>query len=504
MKTNFFYRGAFVALMMSTSVMAETKLKAVRADNPPVLDGIPDDAAWANAGELRLQAKGRGGPTQGKTTAVTLKAAYDDENLYILLRWEDASKDATHKSYVWNDEKSAYEVGSDREDNAALAFPIRGEFSADMRSGTDELWDVWHWKARRTGPAGYAMDRTHAFTSTKPEGKAKKFSVKNGKDVWIARPEDSGGSVTTGHPAPDKKQATAPAHYQAVTPSGSAADIRTGQSYGNGWWAVEFARKLKTGSADDAQFSIPGNYQLGVAVFDKSEHEYHYTAGPITLELQGNPQGSRGTERETTFTFDHSSTGRFPEGWSIRQTHALTVSAVWQILMDPTAPSKPNILALIKTENYNGTFNLAIPEETSFKDLDLSVKVKAVRGEEDQGGGPIWRCKDEDNYYICRFNPLEANFRLYFVKDGRRKQLQSAKVKTQPDQWYTVRVTMLGDQIACYLDGKKLLETMDDTFKQAGMVGLWTKADAVTSFDDLVVRPLVIREGAARNDNGGS
>ncbi len=484
MKTKTLFRVTLVTLIMSASVTAETRLKAVRADKPPVLDGKFDDSVWAKAMELRLKAEGRSGPTEGQETTVVLKAAYDEDNVYLLLRWRDATKDDTHKSYIWSDQKSAYEIGPDREDVASLSFPIRGEFTADMLSGREELWDVWHWKAHRTAPAGYAMDKTHVFFSTKPSGKAKKFHAKDGSEVWIARPEDAGGSVTRQHPAPGSKQTDPPVRYEAVTPSGSAADVRTGQSYREGWWTVEFARKLKTGYADDVEFSVPDTYPMAVAVFDKSEDEDHYTAGPIILEFENAAQ------LEEVFTFDQDTTGDVPSGWSIRQTNPTQTMATWQVIADPTAPSKPNVMALTQTENYDHTFNLAITRETFFKDLDLTVQVKAVSGDEDQGGGLIWRCKDQNNYYICRFNPLESNYRVYKVVNGQRKQLDSVKVKTQAGKWYRVRVTMAGDHITCYLDDKKMLEAKDGTFTEPGMIGLWTKADAATRFDDLTARVL--------------
>ena len=189
--------------------------------------------------------------------------------------------------------------------------------------------------------------------------------------------------------------------------------------------------------------------------------------------------------------FDGDAAGKVPDGWRITETKPTKALATWRVIQDESAPSSKNVFALTHSENYNGNYNLAIAEKTSFKDIDLTVKVKGVRGEIDQGGGPIWRCRDENNYYICRFNPLEGNYRVYFVKDGRRKQLESTKIETAAGKWYTVRVTMIGDRITCYLDGKKLLEVQDDTFAGAGMVGLWTKADAVTRFDDLVVGPFV-------------
>ena len=284
-------RKTYLIMMLGFSVFAsplrgQTTLQAAKTSTPPKLDGSGDDAAWKSATELKLEAEGRGGEAKGKKLPVTLRAAYDKENVYFLLRWQDGTKDETHKSWVWNESKGAYEAGPDREDNAALSFPIKGTFTANMLSGQDELWDVWHWKAQRTAPAGYAMDRTHVFSATEPPGgKAKKYQAENGKDVWIARPEDAGDSVTKEGQAPSGKQAAPPKHYEALKPSGSAADIRTGQAYADGWWTVEFARKLNTGSADDASLDVAKTIPLGLAVFDKSEHENHYTGGPIIFSF---------------------------------------------------------------------------------------------------------------------------------------------------------------------------------------------------------------------------
>ena len=116
----------------------------------------------------------------------------------------------------------------------------------------------------------------------------------------------------------------------------------------------------------------------------------------------------------------------------------------------------------------------------------MSVKLKAVAGELDRGGGLVWRAKDGKNYYIARYNPLEDNFRVYKVQDGKRTQFQSAKAAGD-DKWHTLRVTMVGTKIACYLDGQKRLEVEDATFPGPGMIGLWSKADAQSYFDDLAV-----------------
>jgi hypothetical protein len=160
----------------------------------------------------------------------------------------------------------------------------------------------------------------------------------------------------------------------------------------------------------------------------------------------------------------------------------------WKIAADETAPSKGQVLA--QTAKSTGpTFNLALVKESSYQDLEISVKLKAVAGQVDQGGGLVWRARDKANYYVVRYNPLEDNFRVYKVVDGKRTQLGSTETDIPPG-WHEIRVTMKADHIECYLDGKKSLEVKDTTFKDAGKIGLWTKADAQTHFDDLAAGPL--------------
>ncbi len=105
----------------------------------------------------------------------------------------------------------------------------------------------------------------------------------------------------------------------------------------------------------------------------------------------------------------------------------------------------------------------------------------------DQGGGPIWRVLDEDNYYIARYNPMEENFRIYHVKNGLRTRIANARIKLPAGVWHKLKITHFDTKIEGYLNGKKLLEVTDKTFAGPGGIGLWTKADAVTLFDDLVI-----------------
>jgi hypothetical protein len=176
--------------------------------------------------------------------------------------------------------------------------------------------------------------------------------------------------------------------------------------------------------------------------------------------------------------FDQDQTGQPPKGFTVGE-------GTWKVYADEDAPSKPNTLGQ-DAASGKPTYNLILVDEAGPRDVDLSVRMKSISGEIDQGGGLVWRAKDAKNYYICRFNPLEDNYRVYKVEDGKRTQLGNADVKA-PAGWHVLRATMKGDQIRCYMDGKEYLAVQDHTFTEAGKAGLWTKADAKTRFDELSV-----------------
>ena len=183
------------------------------------------------------------------------------------------------------------------------------------------------------------------------------------------------------------------------------------------------------------------------------------------------------------WVFEDAAAGKVPEGWSVHTT-GKGPDGVWKVVEDTSAKSGIQVLAQLSSKGPKKLFNLCVCDESNLKDLEVSVAVKAVKGKVDQGGGPVWRYKDKDNYYVARVNPLEKNFRVYKVVNGQPTQLRSANVKAPADEWHTIRVTHKGDHIQCYLNGKLHLDVRDKTFTEIGPVGLWTKADAVTSFDD--------------------
>jgi len=145
------------------------------------------------------------------------------------------------------------------------------------------------------------------------------------------------------------------------------------------------------------------------------------------------------------------------------------------------------VLVQTSSKGPNRLFNLCVCETVTCLNVDVTVSLKGLTGKNDQGGGPVWRYQDENNYYIARLNPLENNFRVYKVVNGRRIQLDSAHVEATASKWYTIRVVQTGNKMMCYLNGKKMLEATDTSITQPGHVGLWTKSDAVTEFDNFKV-----------------
>ena len=178
-------------------------------------------------------------------------------------------------------------------------------------------------------------------------------------------------------------------------------------------------------------------------------------------------------ESATTETFDFETRGI--EGWTV-------VTGQWAVEEMAGAPSGTKVLVQRATKNE---FNVIVAP-TSYADVDVSMKFKPVSGREDASGGIVVRFAD-GKYYVVRANALENNFRLYYYDRGRR-QLASASVKAPAlGQWHTVRVVAVGDRIQAWLNGVRHLDHRDARFR-AGRVGLWTKADSITAFDDLTIR----------------
>ncbi|HEY2977614.1 MAG TPA: hypothetical protein VGJ35_06570 [Burkholderiaceae bacterium] len=176
--------------------------------------------------------------------------------------------------------------------------------------------------------------------------------------------------------------------------------------------------------------------------------------------------------------FDGDAVGSVPSGWTCGVTGR--GSPRWAIATDPTAPSKPNVLM----QSGSGTFPWCVKSGTSLADGFVEVKFKPISGGEDQAGGLVWRWKDGENHYVARANALENNVSLYYTERGSRKTIKYVDAPVARGSWHTLRVDFAGARIAVSLDGKRYIELDDSHIGGAGAVGVWTKADSVTAFDD--------------------
>jgi 3-keto-disaccharide hydrolase len=186
-------------------------------------------------------------------------------------------------------------------------------------------------------------------------------------------------------------------------------------------------------------------------------------------------------------SFESTQIGATPEGW----TSTLTGSGdpKWTVESDRTAPSKLSVLR----QSGRATYPLLLKNDTNIKDGFIEVKFKAIAGSQDRAAGVVWRAKDANNYYVLRANALEDNVVLYKTVGGVRSELDivgrkggyGVSVPVPANTWHTLRVDFKASRFIASLNGKQLFEVEDATFTDAGKVGLWTKADSVTLFDQV-------------------
>lgn len=187
--------------------------------------------------------------------------------------------------------------------------------------------------------------------------------------------------------------------------------------------------------------------------------------------------------------FEGEEPGSIPAVFTVAETNGAGHCGTWGVASGGAGGSG-GCMRLSDVHNAGETFNLLMTKDAVIADANIEVALRADGGTEDQGGGVLWRASGSDDYYIARWNPLEDNLRVYKVQGGVRTQFATAKVVVEPGQWHTLGVTATGDRMIVVFDGKMLLDHRDTTFMGPGRVGLWTKADAATSFDDFGVTPI--------------
>lgn len=179
-----------------------------------------------------------------------------------------------------------------------------------------------------------------------------------------------------------------------------------------------------------------------------------------------------------TLNFDQDHPGTLPDGWIAGVTGR--GSPHWSVEADASAPSAPNVLK----QSGTGDFPWCVKKDLSLADGFVEVKFKPLSGRDDQAGGLVWRWKDGDNYYVARANALENNVSLYYTQNGRRNTIKYVDAPVPANKWHTLRIEFQGKKIKVILNGKTYIEQEDAHISGAGAVGVWTKADSVTVFDD--------------------
>lgn len=189
-----------------------------------------------------------------------------------------------------------------------------------------------------------------------------------------------------------------------------------------------------------------------------------------------------------SISFEKYKEGRVPEGFKSSKSGKGT-EGDWVVMIDETAPSPRKVLAQTSDEDLEYHFPVLIYEGSNLADGAVKVSFKAVSGRRDRAAGIIFRFRDQDNYYVLRANALEDNLDLFKFEKGKRKKIAGADAKVSSREWHTLKVEYKGNSIKGYYDDKLFIDVKDDTYK-TGNVGLWTKADSVTYFDDIIVESL--------------
>lgn len=191
----------------------------------------------------------------------------------------------------------------------------------------------------------------------------------------------------------------------------------------------------------------------------------------------------------SAWSFDREQPGALPNEFSVGTLFDGRPAGDWQVIETDRAKSPSHVLAQRMAKGAEHAYKVMLLKDVIASDLNLAVSFLPIQGKADMGGGLIWRAADDRNYYLARANPLEQNIRVYRVENGIRRLLQNFNQTINLKQWHTLRITHQGCRVKIFYDDKQTIDLCEDTF-HTGLIGLWTKSDAVTYFDDLQLQPL--------------
>lgn len=253
--------------------------KGLGREAAPVLDGQASDAAWQALSPLSFEVTG----ASGKMT-VTAAARWSSERIWVLVRWPDRRPDDVHRPWVWSNVEKAYVAGREVEDALSLSFSREGRMGECMLAGNEASLDVWTWRAGRTDPSGFADDAT-MILSFQRLARANSYQTRNGRSIWVKEEPDAGSPPYQAQIVGAYAGERIP-RYIARTPSGSMADVLAKGSWKEGFWTVEFSRRLSTGHREDVVFYPGLDIFFSVAVFNSREGIDHSTSKELKLRLE--------------------------------------------------------------------------------------------------------------------------------------------------------------------------------------------------------------------------
>jgi hypothetical protein len=253
--------------------------RALGREAEPIVDGLFSDAAWLGAERFTFEVRGASGKIP-----VSAWAVWSPERIWVMLRWPDRSKDDVHRPWVWSREARAHVAGREVEDALSLSFAREGRLGECMLSGREAVSDLWTWRAARTDPSGFAEDATLTL-SLKPLARAASYPARSGGVVFVQETADAGVGPWEAKPAGEHAGDRVPSFATRI-PSGSAGDVAAKASWKDGFWLVEFSRRLSTGDPADLALSASREAYLSLAIFNAREGADHSTSQEFVLRLE--------------------------------------------------------------------------------------------------------------------------------------------------------------------------------------------------------------------------
>lgn len=264
------------------SIKEPAVLLAAYTAEVPAIDGRID-ALWERATPLQVTVREAVGGTDPRQ--VIMRALYTDDELVLLAEWPDTTLSDMRDPFVWNAETDQYERPSKPDDQFAIEFPLDGDFEVNMLTTDSEYTaDVWHWKAGRSNPRGWADDKRHLITK-QPGNGAKEYSLGGHETIYIARPMDEGtpAYIRKEKPAAFETQVVNSFEFQSA--SGSVADVRAKGVHSGSGWTLELVRKFDTGHDDDAVIHRDKDNRFAIAVLDDELYWRHSVSGLLHLRF---------------------------------------------------------------------------------------------------------------------------------------------------------------------------------------------------------------------------